>query len=185
MAEEKLRASIDFAHIFMDHLTIQESEDLHFPFILHGGESLSITNDNLMDLILLKSPRIGHGLNLSKHSYMMDTIKKHQICIEANPLSNQILGYTTDLRLHPLITYLNYGLKVSISSDDDGLFGTNLASWDFFACAFSMEFSIFDFKKVCNDSIESSCINEEDKKRLKIEWEMRWNEYLDKIIDYA
>jgi len=34
----------------------------------------------------------------------------------------KILGYVEDLRLHPAITFLNYGLKVTISPDDPGNF---------------------------------------------------------------
>jgi len=45
-------------------------------------------NENLIDLILLNSKRIGHGVNLAKHSYLMDIIRERKIVIEANPLSN-------------------------------------------------------------------------------------------------
>ena len=47
----------------------------------------------------------------------MEIVKKKGICIEANPLSNQILQYYEDLRTHPLITFFNRGIKVSISPD--------------------------------------------------------------------
>ena len=47
----------------------------------------------------------------------MDTIKERGICIESNPISNQVLEYYYDLRTHPLQTFFNYGIKVTISPD--------------------------------------------------------------------
>lgn len=47
----------------------------------------------------------------------MNIIKERGICIEANPISNQVLEYYYDLRTHPLQTFFNNGIKVSISPD--------------------------------------------------------------------
>jgi len=53
------------------------------PFVFHGGESLhSIANTNLFDLLLLDTKRIGHGINLIQHSYLMEIVKREKICIE-------------------------------------------------------------------------------------------------------
>lgn len=40
--------------------------NIELDFVLHGGESLNYSNQNLFDLILLKTKRIGHALNLTK-----------------------------------------------------------------------------------------------------------------------
>jgi len=82
VSEEANRKAQDFAEVFMDHLKIQDDAEHQMPFIFHGGECLELENDNLFDLILMKSPRIGHGINLIKHSYMFDLVKKNNICIE-------------------------------------------------------------------------------------------------------
>lgn len=39
------------------------------------------------------------------------------------PLSNMVLGYTKDLRTHPMSVMLSKGVQCSINSDDPGLFG--------------------------------------------------------------
>jgi len=95
------------------------------------------------------------------------------------------LNYVADLRLHPIITFLNYGLRVSVSSDANGLFHTNFLNWDFYACAFSMEFDLFDFKKICNDSIECSCLEKDVKEKLRQAWEKRWEEFVNHIHKYG
>ena len=43
-------------------------------------------------------------------------------------------------------TFLNYGIRVSISSDDDGIFDMNILTWDFFVCGACMEFTLLDYK---------------------------------------
>lgn len=106
-----------------------------------GGESLqSIKNTNLFDVILLDTKRIGHGLNLNFHSYLLDVVKQKKICIEISPLSNQILQYVNDIRLHPAKTFLNYGIPITISSDDPGFFGYNGVSYDYYALCVGQEF---------------------------------------------
>jgi len=70
VGEDASQKAQEFAEVFMDHLKIQDDAEHHMPFIFHGGECLEFENDNLFDLILMKSPRIGHGINLTKHSDM-------------------------------------------------------------------------------------------------------------------
>jgi adenosine deaminase len=47
------------------------------------------------------------------------------LAIEANPVSNQMLGYVPDQRHHPAITYLRYGIPVVLGADDPATFGYN------------------------------------------------------------
>ena len=70
------------------------------------------------------------------------------------------MQYTYDLRLHPLTTYFNYGLPVSISPDDPGFFGIRGASYDFFIVAVTMEFNLLHLKRICLNSLECSLSNE-------------------------
>jgi len=106
------------------------------PFVFHGGESLKYRdNNNLIDIILLGTKRIGHGLNLSKHSYLLDLVREKDICIESCPISNQGLGYYNDLRAHPIRTFINLGIPVSISNDDPSFFGLEGVSFDYYALA--------------------------------------------------
>lgn len=181
VAEEKLRPAVDFADLFLEHAKQSELEGLHLPPILHGGETLDQNNLNLYDLCLYKSKRIGHGINLFKHPVLYKLVKEQNICIEVNPLSNQILQYVADLRIHPAIGYHNFGLKISISSDDPGLFQTTSA-WDFFAACISFEFTLLDLKRVILNSIETSCMNKSDLELMQQDFEKKWEKFVQNII---
>lgn len=85
--------------------------------------------------MLLGTKRIGHGLNLAQHSYLLEKVKREEICLEICPVSNQVLKYIDDIRLHPIKTFLNYGVKVCINPDDPSIFGYNGVTMDFFFTA--------------------------------------------------
>ena len=87
--------------------------------------------------------------------------------MEINPISNQTLRVVKDLRMHPTIGYLNYGINICINNNDPTIFNTEGVNYDFFICAAYMEFDLFDFKLIGLYSIESSEISDELKKIIK------------------
>ena len=76
--------------------------------------------------------------------------------MEINPISNQTLRVVKDLRMHPAIGYLNYGINICINNDDPTIFNTEGVNYDFFICATCMDFDLLDFKLIGLYSIESS-----------------------------
>ena len=73
VGDELLQKSDQFGSILLDYK--KRNKDLEF--YLHAGESMFEENDNLIDNFILECPRFGHGINLIKHSYLFDEIKKH------------------------------------------------------------------------------------------------------------
>lgn len=69
---------------------------------MHAGESTSRNNKELYDAVLLGSKRIGHGFALARHPSLIELVKERDICLEACPVSNFVLGYQRDLRCHPV-----------------------------------------------------------------------------------
>lgn len=64
-----------------------------FQLYLHAGESCSRNNKELYDAVLLGTKRIGHGFALARHPALIDLVKKNDICVEVNPISNLVLKY--------------------------------------------------------------------------------------------
>ena len=52
-----------------------------------------------------------------------------------SPYSNYMLWYVKDLRLHPGKTFFNYGIPLTINSDDPGLFGYKGVTLDWYISA--------------------------------------------------
>ena len=80
------------------------------------------TDGNLIDALLLKSKRIGHGFALSKHPYVMQLMKERGICLELCPISNEILGLTPRVSGHTMYQLLANNVNCTVSSDNGTLF---------------------------------------------------------------
>lgn len=80
------------------------------------------TDGNLVDALLLKSKRIGHGFALAKHPYVMQHMKERGVCLELCPISNEILGLTPRVSGHTMYQLLANNVHCTVSSDNGTLF---------------------------------------------------------------
>lgn len=105
VCEEDITPPIkDFVQMIHDH---RAHKHIDLQVVLHAGESVERGNDNIVDAILLGTKRIGHGFALAKHPHLQEIVKRNKICIECCPVSNMVLGYTLDLRTHPVRAFLH------------------------------------------------------------------------------
>ncbi len=58
--------------------------------------------------------------------YCMDRIRKTNAVIESCPSSNEYIGMVKDKDHHPLVNFANKNMKLTISTDDPGIFGTEI-----------------------------------------------------------
>lgn len=153
---------------------IEVSEEM--PTFFHSGETHDRNCKNLHDSIMLGTKRIGHGFQLMLFPYLQDLVKEKDICIECCPLSNMVLGYTKDLRTHPVSYMLSKGVQATISSDDPGLFGYEGVTLDYVYAVGAWELDIRDLKQLSLNGIKYSSILEEQKKYLREEiFDKKWN----------
>lgn len=147
--------------------------------ILHAGESVDKNNNNLVDAVLLGTKRIGHGFALAKHPHLQEIVKKEKICIECCPVSNIVLGYTLDLRTHPVRAFLHQGIPVSISPDDPGFFDAEGVTLDYVYVFMAWDLDLADLKQLCVNSLDYSLISDEEKERLRPLFHERWQRFLE------
>lgn len=152
------------------------------PWILHCGESIKGKNYNLVDGMLIESKRFGHCINLFKLGNLHEYVKKKEITLEINPISNQTLKQVRDLRIHPCIGYHNDGMKICINNDDPTLYNTKGVIYDFFVVCAAMEFDLLDCKCFGINSIDGAQISNELKTLYKTNFLKEWNDFLDYFI---
>ena len=136
------------------------------PTFFHAGETHDRTITNMHDAVLLNSKRIGHGFQLALFPNLLQEVIKRDICVEACPLSNMVLGYTLDMRNHPVRYMMHQGLQASISSDDPGFFHYSGVTLDFIYVTLGWELDIWDLKKLSLNGIKYSTISEDKKQNL-------------------
>jgi len=62
--------------------------------------------------------RIGHGVRLRENGDLLNYLNDHRIPLEMCPSSNVQTGSVTDLRNHPLRFYFDFGLRVTVNTDN-------------------------------------------------------------------
>jgi adenosine deaminase len=91
----------------------------------HAGEFGSPSS--MMDAIEhLQIQRIGHGIQVIHCPTTMAFLKEHNIALEICPTSNIKLGLFKDISAHPFPKLLEFGLKLSLNSDDPPFMSTTV-----------------------------------------------------------
>lgn len=173
--EDKYHSTI----YYLDEL-IKETE---IPYYFHAGESDSIHNQNIFDAYLLNSRRIGHGFNLFYFPDLETVLKQKGIAIESCPISNQILDYIKDLRLHPLRGYLKRGIPCVLSSDDPAIFGNEGLTYDFWEVFMAWDLDLKGLKKLAINSIKYSGMSENEKNKALSIWQHKWENFVESSIN--
>ena len=182
VADEAAGNSIySFSESWMKLDGLSKKYGVNMPLFLHAGESNSVFNKNVLDLTLLNNKRIGHGLNLIYFPKTLELIKKQNKLVEVSPISNQILGYVSDMRNHPARVLLSSGVQCSINSDDPGVYGYEGLSYDFWVAFVYWELDVKALKKLVYNSINYSSLNKREKKESILYLDKQWNDFVKKM----
>ncbi|XP_034113495.1 adenosine deaminase 2 [Drosophila albomicans] len=157
-------------------------------YFFHAGETnwYGRTDWNMMDAILLNTKRIGHAFALPKHPQLWSTIKKRNIAIEVNPLSNQVLGYIWDLRNHPASFLIAENFPIIISADDPGVWGAKGLSYDFYYAFMAMapaEADLRFLKQLALNSIKYSVLTPPERRKINRVFQRKWTEFIANILN--
>jgi adenosine deaminase/aminodeoxyfutalosine deaminase len=90
----------------------------------HAGESAG--PESIWGALNLKAERIGHGLTAGLDPELMEELAKRQIPIEICVTSNVATRCCTEIAQHPVKSYFDQGLMLTLSSDDPAMFRTSL-----------------------------------------------------------
>jgi adenosine deaminase CECR1 len=99
---------------------------------IHAGE-VDEPNSHVRDTLLLGADRIGHGVNLITDPDTLRLMRHGPYLVEINLVSNLLLGYVSDFSQHPFPEYLRTGIPVALSTDDRGMWDSNLTDEFFVA----------------------------------------------------
>jgi adenosine deaminase len=149
--------------------------DIKWNYFLHAGENHNYIekNSNLLVSILLDAKRIGHGIRLIGSNALMELVKSKGICVECCPISNQLLDYTPNLSFHPALFYINNGINVSISTDDQNLYGYDSLAYDYTSIVNSWNLNLKQLKKLVENSLIHSSykVNQNLLKEFNDSWD--------------
>jgi adenosine deaminase CECR1 len=138
---------------------------------IHAGES-DEPNFHIRDTLLLGAQRIGHGVNLITDPETMLRMRNGPYLVEINLISNLLLEYVSDYSQHPFPEYLRVGIPVALSTDDRGMWDSNMTD-EFFVAVREFNLSWEEIVKLGRNSLQYSFLDEATKQRLLASYDKR------------
>lgn len=138
---------------------------------IHAGE-VGEPNFHIRDTLLLGAQRIGHGVNLITDPDTMLLMRNGPYMVEINLVSNLLLQYVQKYSQHPFPEYLRIGIPVALSTDDRGMWDSNMTD-EYFVAVNEFNLSWEELVVLGRNSLKHSFLEESTKQRLLADYEKR------------
>jgi adenosine deaminase len=156
-----------------DYLPVyEEARKRGFRLTAHAGEAAGATSI-WATIKILQVERIGHGTRAYEDPLLVSFLRDSQIPLEMCIVSNVKTGVTPSFEKHPIGTYFNEGLLVTVNSDDPTMFNTSITE-EYAVLARYLNFSFQNLESISINGIKASFLPEKEKrgliKKFKDEW---------------
>lgn len=141
------------------------------PLSIHAGE-VDEPNHHVRDTLLLGATRIGHGVNLISDPDTMLLMRSGDYLVEINLISNLLLDYVDDYSQHPFPEYLRMGIPVALSTDDRGMWDSNMTD-EYFVAVKEFNLSWEELTSLGRNSLQHSFVDAQTKQELLRDYERR------------
>lgn len=131
---------------------------------IHAGE-LDEPNTHIRDTLMLGADRIGHGLQLISDEELLRELRHGPYLIEINLISNLLLEYVEDYSEHPFPEYLRIGIPVALSTDDRGMWDSNITD-EFFVAVKEYNLSWSELQTLSRNSLKYGFMEDKIKGEL-------------------
>lgn len=130
--------------------------------VAHAGEDVG--PESIWDAIkICKAARIGHGISAIQDEKLMQTLAERKIPLEVCPTSNVFTKkYVKNLAEHPIRTFFNKGILVTLNSDDPLFFGVELLD-EYWNAYTEIGFSVEELKQIAKNSFVASFLTNDEK----------------------
>ena len=145
-----------------------------FRLTAHAGEAAG--PESIWETISqLNVERIGHGVRAIEDPALVDYLRDQQIPLEICVSSNLKTNIFSSIEMHPIKSFLDNGLRVTINSDDPTMFGANITD-EFLHLYNKIHVSFDEIQQLTINAIQSAFISDESKIGLKQKIELFWME---------
>jgi adenosine deaminase len=109
--------------------------------------------------------RIGHGVRLREDGDLLNYVNDHRIPIECCPSSNVQTGAVTDMASHPFKFYLDFGIRVTINTDNRLITDTTVTK-ELSAMARQFGLTVKDIRNILVGGFKSAFLTFHDRAQL-------------------
>ncbi len=157
------------------HAEVFELADrLGLPITIHAGEASGACSIRCA-VEKLRARRIGHGVRLQEDAEVTELIRIKGIPLELCVISNVQTKAVSCMEAHPIRSYLDSGLLVTVNTDNPTVSGTNQTR-EYENLTRRFRFSAGDIRKVAGHAINAAFVDEDRKRQLRELFEREWSE---------
>ncbi|MFN2384150.1 MAG: adenosine deaminase [Gemmatimonadota bacterium] len=109
--------------------------------------------------------RIGHGVRLGEDPDLLAYVRDHRIPLEMCPTSNVQTGAVDSIAEHPLRTYFDRGVRVTVNTDNRLMSGTTMTD-ELALCVEHLGFTFDEIKKLVLNGFKSAFLRYPERKAL-------------------
>jgi len=139
------------------------AEDQGLRLTAHAGETGPA--ESIWGALNLHAERIGHGLSAAQDADLIEELAYRQIPVEICVTSNLRTGCCKTAADHPVKSYFDQGVMVTLNTDDPALFGTSLAQ-EYQLAQETFGFTDEHLRELARNSFEASFLPAEKKLEL-------------------
>ncbi len=126
----------------------------------HAGENAG--SESIWGALNLKAERIGHGLTAVQDPELLEELATRQVPIEICLSSNLKTSCCSSPAVHPLRSYFDQGLMVTLNTDDPAMFDTSLTA-EYQLAQEEFGFTDEHLRELARNSFEASFLPAEEK----------------------
>ncbi|MBX2987696.1 MAG: adenosine deaminase [Bdellovibrionaceae bacterium] len=134
---------------------------------VHSGETPDDTAPKWVrdSIEVLGAERIGHGVQIIRDPQVLAFVRDRKIPLEVCPISNWLTRAFPDHQSHPIRRLIEAGVRVTINTDDPGIFDTTLTD-DYEVLARVHGFTAADFNHANDIAAAASFIPRAERARV-------------------
>jgi adenosine deaminase len=137
----------------------------------HAGEDTGPENIE-MALDVLRAERVDHGLSILQDPGLTDRVASERVPLNVCPNSNVLIANKVgSLAEHPYRRMREAGLLATLNTDDPAMTDLDLGK-EYRSVAEALDMSFEDMAAVSLDGVEACWLDDDDKRRLRTEFEL-------------
>ncbi len=140
--------------------------EAEFGITIHSGEEPGTEVNVIPTIDRLRATRIGHGIQIIRDNDILEEVRKRGAHLEVCPTSNYLTNGVKSVAQHPAKNLLDSGIRISINSDDPGVFGIDLSN-EYRVCMEHLNFTKDDIQKTLDFALTDSFIDPDRKQYLQ------------------
>ncbi|NQV15768.1 adenosine deaminase [bacterium] len=144
---------------------------------LHAGEAYGPASIH-QAIHYCGANRIGHGTRLREDGDLMNYINDHRICLELCLTSNLQTGSIDKINNHPIRFYHDYGIRVTLNTDNRLISGVTLVD-EYMLAHKTFNFNMLDFKDFIIAGFKSAFLEHRERTKLIKEVAHQIDDYLE------